>query len=274
MTHHIVGFVFARGGSKGVPRKNLRLLAGKPLIAHAIDVGRQSRWIERVVVSTEDAEIAAVARQFGADVPFLRPAELATDTAPEWLAWHHAIRAVNAASDRGPIDVFVSIPATAPLRSVQDVDACITALLESDADIVITVTEAQRNPYFNMVVVDDSGRARVVMAGSGVVRRQDAPAVYDMTTVAYAARPEFVLRASSLFEGRVHAVVVPRRRALDIDDELDLRMAELLLSDSAQERGVPRGVGPHSFNRDPTGSAGGSQRRRLAPPPRSPLGRG
>ena len=96
----IVGFVFARGGSKGIPRKNLCLLGGKPLIVHAIEAALASRHISRVVISTEDEEIARVAREHGAEVPFMRPAELASDTAPEWLAWQHAIRAVTAATGR------------------------------------------------------------------------------------------------------------------------------------------------------------------------------
>ena len=114
---NITGFIFARGGSKGVPRKNVRSLCGKPLIAHAIDAALGSRFIQRVVVSTDDPEIADVARRYGADVPFLRPAELATDTAAEWLCWRHAIQFVNAEAGRLPLDLFVSVPATAPLRA-------------------------------------------------------------------------------------------------------------------------------------------------------------
>lgn len=230
MKPDVIGCIFARGGSKGVPRKNIRLLAGKPLLAYAIETALASRWIGRVVVSTDDAEIAAVARQYGAEVPFIRPAELARDDSPEWLAWQHAIRML------GDMDIFVSVPPTSPLRAVGDVDACIEKLMESDADAVITVRLAERNPYFNMVTLDEDGYAQLVIpSGPKVHRRQEAPVVYDVTTVAYAARPEFVLRASSLFEGRLKAVVVPAERAIDIDTELDFKFAEFLLREGKRE---------------------------------------
>jgi N-acylneuraminate cytidylyltransferase len=117
------------------------------------------------------------------------------------------------------------------------VDACIQTLLESDADLVITVKPAERNPYFNMVMLNVEGYARLVIPPEGKIhRRQDAPRVYDMTTVAYAARPDFVLNASSMFEGKVKAVVVPAERALDIDTELDFKVAEFLLSQSLLQR--------------------------------------
>jgi len=223
-----VGAIFARGGSKGVPRKNVRLLAGKPLIAHSIDVARACPGIDRVIVSTDDAEIADVARAHGAEVPFTRPAELARDDSPEWLAWQHALRELEAAGE--PASLLVTVPTTAPLRSVEDVEACLAAVRDSDADCAITVSPAQRSPYFNMVQLDAEGFAELVIRPEReVTRRQDSPEVFDMTTVAYCARPEFVLRASSLFDGRVRAVVVPRQRALDIDDELDLAFAEFLI---------------------------------------------
>ena len=228
---HIVCVIFARGGSKGVPRKNIRPLAGKPLIAHAIGVAQQSALIDRVVVSTDDPEIAAVARQFGAGVPFMRPAELAGDSAPEWLAWQHAINTLNAEHAARPVDILVSVPTTAPLRSVVDVDACIQKLLDSDADLVLTVSPSERSPYFNMVTLDADNCARLMMsAGKSIHNRQDCPKAFDIATVAYAARARYVLSAQTLFEGHVKAVVVPRERALDIDTEMDFQIAEFMVS--------------------------------------------
>ena len=236
MKPHVVGAIFARGGSKGIPRKNLRLLDGLPLLAHAIAAAKDAKWVERVVVSTDDPEIAEVARRHGAEVPFMRPAELAADDAPEWLAWRHAVRTLDATGGRRKIDVLVAVPTTSPLRVAGDVDACVEALLESDADVVITVTPAARSPYYNMVVLDD-GYARPVIHPSGPLhRRQDAPRVFDMTTVAYAARAGYVVSAEGLFDGKVRAVVVPRERALDIDTELDLEVAEFLAHRSGGSR--------------------------------------
>lgn len=230
MKPYVVGAIFARGGSKGVPRKNLRPLAGKPLVAHAIATARASRLIDRVVVSTDDEQIAAVARQHGAEVPFLRPAELSGDAAPEWLAWRHLIENLPPREGRA-LDVFVSVSPTSPLRGIEDVDACIRTLLAGDVDVVITVRPAARSPYFNMVTIDPSGYARLVIPPASTIHgRQASPPVFDMTTVAYAARPEFVLAADSLFAGRVKAVVVPEERALDIDTQWDFQIAEFCMA--------------------------------------------
>jgi CMP-N-acetylneuraminic acid synthetase len=230
---YVVAGIFARGGSKGVPRKNVRLLAGKPLIAHAIETARKSALIDRVFVSTDDREIAEVATQYGAEVPFMRPPELARDDSPEWMAWQHAIRTLDGTAGSPNWDAFVCVPTTSPLRKREDVDACISVLLAGDADIVITVRPAERSPYFNMVTIDDRGYARLaIQLERETFRRQDAPAMFDVTTVAYAARPSFVLSATSMFQGRVQAVVIPSERALDIDTELDFRVAEFLLQPS------------------------------------------
>lgn len=226
-----IAFVFARGGSKGVPRKNVRLLDGKPLIAHSIEVGLATPGVETVVVSTDDAEIASVARACGAEVPFMRPAELSQDHSPEWLAWRHAISWFT--TERGSFDCFVSLPATSPFRSIVDVLACIAKLrADPSTDAVITVTEAKRSPYFNMIHLDEGQHARIVSppTDGGIVRRQDAPPVYDMTTVAYAARPKFIETADSLFAGKVRGVLVPVERAADIDTEFDFRMAQALMA--------------------------------------------
>ncbi|WLR92416.1 acylneuraminate cytidylyltransferase family protein [Shinella zoogloeoides] len=231
-----VAFIFARGGSKGVPRKNIRLLDGKPLIAHSIEVGLATPGVETVVVSTDDAEIAEVARAHGAEVPFLRPAELAQDNSPEWLAWRHAVTWFE--QERGPFDCFVSLPATSPFRAVEDVTACIERIRQDPAtDAVITVTEASRSPYFNMVRLDGEQHAEIVLSsGAGISRRQDVPPVYDITTVAYAVRPRFILTAERLFAGTVSAVLVPVERAADIDTEFDFRLAEAIAAMRREDR--------------------------------------
>jgi len=221
---NIVGCIFARGGSKGVPRKNIRPLAGKPLIAYAIEAALQTPSIQRLIVSTDDPEIADVARRFGAEVPFMRPPELAADTSPEWLSWQHAIRTL------GDVDVLVSVPATAPLRTPADVENCIQTLLNSDADITITVTPAARSPFFTMVVFNEGGYIqRVIPTTTQIYRRQDAPPVFDITPLAYVVRAPFVLRENSMFNGKMNAVIVPQERALDIDTEQDFEIAEFLI---------------------------------------------
>lgn len=229
MRFHAVAFVFARGGSKGVPGKNLREAGGQPLLARAIDVARAAQAVERILVSTEDPKIAAAARRFGAEVPFMRPAELADDRSPEWLSWQHAVRWLERGSGGVP-DAFVSVPTTSPLRVPADIDACVERLARGDVDAVVTVTPAARSPYFNMVTVDEAGLAHIVIApGARVHRRQEGPVVYDITTVCYAARPDFVLSSTGLFEGRVGVVEIPQERSLDIDTSFDFQVADLLL---------------------------------------------
>jgi N,N'-diacetyl-8-epilegionaminate cytidylyltransferase len=230
MKPNVVSFIFARGGSKGLPRKNIRGLRGKPLIAYAIETAQQSEMVDRVIVSTDDMEIAKVAKGYGAEVPFIRPADLADDDSTERSAWQHAIRKMKELEPETVIDVFLSIPATSPLRRAEDVDKCVKTLLADEADIVITVKPAARSPYYNMVVIEDDGFVRLAIPPDGSIHhRQHAPTVYDMTTVAYAARPQYVMETDYIFEGRVKAVVVEEEFGLDIDTELDLQIAELLL---------------------------------------------
>ncbi len=228
MMDNVIGFIFARGGSKGVPGKNIRPLGGRPLIAHAIQAGLECRALQRIVVSTDCPEIARIARSCGAEVPFLRPPLLASDTAPERLAWRHAIEQVEQ-MDQRRVDTLVSIPATCPLRAPEDIDRCVAGLMESSADIALTVTPASSNPYFNMVTRDKRGFANVVLNHGGPVhRRQEAPTVFDLTAVAYAARRDPIFTYDTIFESRVLAIEVPPERAIDIDTELDWKFAEFL----------------------------------------------
>ena len=230
----VTAFIFARGGSKGLPGKNIRPLGGKPLIAWSIEHALAVQRIGRVIVSTDSMEIAAVAREYGAEVPFIRPAELARDDSPEWLAWRHAL---NYLLDKNGVlpEVMVSVPTTAPLRLPLDIENCLDEYEKNDTDMVITVTDAHRSPYFNMVKTNIDGTVGLVIPPqSAIVRRQDAPAVFDMATVAYVARSEFVMSHNASFEGRVRAVHVPAERAIDIDTLLDFRIAACLMADNKE----------------------------------------
>ncbi len=230
--HHVrvVGLVCARAGSKGLPRKNILPLAGEPLIVRTIRQALSVSALDRLIVSTDAEEIARIARAAGASVPFLRPAELAQDDSPEWLVWRHALRYLKEL-DGGFPDALLVVPTTAPLRSVDDLHSCLNEFERSAADIVVTVTDAHRNPYFNMVKIEADGTvAPVIPFGAPLARRQDAPLVYDLTTVAYVAKPEFVMTRNGIFEGRVRHVHVAAERAVDVDTALDLRIAEFLAS--------------------------------------------
>jgi len=224
----VAAFVFARGGSKGLPKKNVLKIKGIPLLGHSINMAKSIPEVHAVYVSTDCHEIASIAREFGAIV-IMRPSELATDLSPEWLSWQHAINVVN--SQHVPFDCFLSLPTTSPLRSRKDVQNCLGAM-QSDVDMVIAVTPAQRNPWFNMVMFEADQQVSLVAGSGNFGRRQDSPRCYDVTTVAYVAKPDFVLSAKNLWQGRVIGVVVPQERSIDIDSELDFAFARFLMEGS------------------------------------------
>ncbi|KJY97230.1 cytidylyltransferase domain-containing protein [Pseudoalteromonas ruthenica] len=224
MNHY--AFIFARGGSKGLPRKNVLPLAGKPLIHWSIDSAKATSLISRVFVSTEDPEIARLAKERGAEV-IIRPMALAQDDSPEWLAWQHAVQWVE--EKYGQFDTFISLPTTSPLRASEDIEGALQQLQKVGADICISTTPAGRSPFFNMVMRQQDETVQLVCeTPSGVSRRQDAPSVYDITTVVYAARPAYIRQASGLLAGKVTSICVPAERAVDIDTQLDFDFAELL----------------------------------------------
>ena len=148
---------------------------------------------------------------------------------PEWMAWRHGLAYLQEMEGKLP-DVMISVPATAPLRSSLDIENCINEYIKGDTDAVITITDAHRNPYFNMVKTNSDGTVGLVNpVQSNIEHRQDAPEVFDMATVCYVLNPKFVFSHKSVFEGRVKAVYVPPERAIDIDTLLDFQIAECLL---------------------------------------------
>ena len=220
-------FVFARGGSKGIPKKNIRKLVDRPLIAHSIAIAKEINLIERVFVSTDSPEIASVANSYGAQV-IPRPSEIAQDSSDEWTAWRHSVEWVR--NHIGDFDRFISLPATAPLRSQDDVIRTINAL-DDLSDIVITMTNAHRSPWFNMVTFDRNNYVNLVLRPANkIYRRQDSPVSFDMTTVAYVTRPDFILENNSIWDGRVRGVLIPKERSIDIDTQFDFDIAEYLLN--------------------------------------------
>ena len=226
-------FIFARGGSKGLPGKNIKPLLGKPLIQYSIEVALQVSSVTKVFVSTDDADIAKVSSSSGAIV-IERPFELSQDDSPEWLAWKHAISWVR--ERYGDFEEFISLPATSPLRRVKDVESAILRRSNIGADSCIAITPAMRSPYFNMVKELDNNLIELVnKPTNSISRRQDAPEVFDMTTLVYVASVEFIMNNASLFDGTVTSVEVPRHRAVDIDDMYDFNFAESILNNTFNE---------------------------------------
>lgn len=222
-----IASICARGGSAGVPGKNIRPLLGKPLIVYTIEQALACQEVHAVYVSTDSEAIAEVARRAGASVPFLRPAQLATATAAKMPVIRHLADWVGAHG----VDFqrLVDLDPTSPLRNIDDIHACLT-LLDSDTDAVITGYESEKNPYFNMVEPRPDGTVGLVKsAGPGVVARQLAPKVYAMNASIYVWHRHSLDKG--LWEGRTRLYVMPRERSIDIDNELDFRLVELLMHD-------------------------------------------
>ena len=222
----------ARGGSKGVVRKNLRKVGGKPMIAHTIEGGLGARRIDRLVVSTEDDEIARVSRSCGADVPFERPVALATDTASQVDVVIHALGVVEDV-EAASYDCVVLLQPTAPLRTSEDIDHCIEKLECEKADCVISFSRVEHgHPYYMYTL--EGGCPVPLIEGSVPARRQDFPAVYVRNGAIYAVRRDVLVNDRSFYGRNIKPYIMPYERSVNIDTELDLAVAELFF----RERGT------------------------------------
>lgn len=227
--------ICARGGSKGVPRKNVRQVGGKPLIAHTIQTAKEWGAWDDLVVSTDDDEIAAVARGYGAAVPFDRPPALASDSAPKLPVVQHALEEMESASgDR--YEYVVDLDPTAPLRTVGDIEDCFATVRSTDATNAYTVTEADKNPYFNMVELDENGYATLCKThDEPITGRQEAPPVFAMNASIYVFERDFLMATDTVHGDRTRVSEMPPERSIDIDTELDLRVVELQMERALDE---------------------------------------
>ena len=225
-----------RGGSKGVPSKNLRELHSKPLMAYTIEHALESELFEHVVVSTDSNEIADKAKEYGAEAWFLRPAKLATDKAPKIPAIRHAF--LEAEKNYGQqFDVLVDLDATSPLRLVDDIKDAYQQFCEEDADILITASPARKNPYFNMVERINERIQLVKKMDKIVVRRQDASLVYDMNASIYIWKREALLENETIFTDKTSLYVMSEERSVDIDTEMDWNFVEYMIGKSTDKNG-------------------------------------
>jgi CMP-N,N'-diacetyllegionaminic acid synthase len=221
--------ICARGGSKGVKNKNIKLLDGKPLIAYTIEQAAQSGLFEHIVISTDSDAIAQSAQEYGAEVFFKRSAEMASDTAGKLDVIRDAFK--RSEEYYGcTFDTLIDLDATAPLRSVQDIVDSYGQFLRDDNDNLITAMPSRRSPYFNLVEVDVSGKVTLSKKLSeGVVRRQDAPKSYDMNASIYIWKRDIILNENTLFLEKTGLYVMPEDRSIDIDTELDFEFVEFLM---------------------------------------------
>lgn len=233
----ILGHIGARKGSKGVVRKNFRDLCGKPLIDWSLDQLLQHPMVDEVVVSTDDEEIYDHAVRKGALNIGLRPAHLATDEAPKWGVWQHALDAGQSKAGR-EVTAFLDLDCTSPLREMDDITGALTLFSKEAPDMVMSVCEARKNPYFNLVEPDETGALHVSKPlPGGVWARQAAPTVYEHAASTYVVDPSYLRNAQTIYEGRVIPFEMLPERCIDIDSPFDLKMVELLLQEKLTAQG-------------------------------------
>ena len=228
-----IAVITARGGSKGIPRKNIRLLAGKPLLQYTADAALGSKRLTRVILSTEDPEIAEIGRRCGLDVPFLRPAELAQDDTPSLPVLQHAVRVLEEAGDR--YDAICLLQPTNPLRRSRDIDACIELLDTTGADCVVTVlaVPAEHNPHW-VYFRDDNGFLRLSTGEDAPIpRRQLLPPAFHREGSVYVTRRDVLMERNSLYGSKVAGFLFEPSRSVNLDTLEDWQRAETLLSQEA-----------------------------------------
>ena len=226
----VLGLVCARGGSKGVPRKAIKLLNGKPLIYYAIKQLKESPSVNEVIISTDDREIADVAKRYGAKVPFMRPAELATDSAGKFGAMQHAVKEYEKVTGQ-KVDILVDRDPTNPSISSDDIEGCIRLLKKNrDIDTTTTAHESHFNPYFNMMEVNEKGFMQVSKKPKKeILRRQDAPKVYQLNSGVICMWRDSVLKGKTVYTDKVKLYEVPTERGIMIDTTVDFEFVGFLM---------------------------------------------
>jgi CMP-N-acetylneuraminic acid synthetase len=237
-----LAIITARGGSKGLPGKNIKLMAGKPMIVWTIEAARQAQSVARVCVSTDDAAIASVSRDWGAEVPFLRPVELARDDTPGIAPVLHAVKWMEEHEGFRP-DYVMLLQPTSPLRTAQDITSA-TELAESKGgDSVVSVSEVKHHPCWAMKIQEDGALSNFLGLDLAEVqrkypRRQDLPAAYAENGAIYLTQRSVLLETQSFYGRRLLGYVMPAERSLDIDSKWDFDLADSILSARGKHDGI------------------------------------
>jgi len=224
----VIGLITARGGSKSIPEKNIRLLAGKPLIAWTIEAALQCKDLSRVLVSTDNQKIADVARQWGADVPFVRPTELSLDDSSHISVVLHAIHWLEENDGLRP-DYIMLLQPTSPSRSVKDIQEVIQLARKKDAIAVMSVCEAAKHPYKSYKIIENGTLEYFVPSNISYKYRQSLPTVYEENGAIYLNKRTSLLQDQTFIPPNTIAYVMPQERSLDIDTPWDFHVADLVL---------------------------------------------
>jgi len=222
--------ICVRSGSKGIINKNIREIAGKPLLAHSILQAKASNLFQTIAVSSDSDEILDIANYWGADYLIKRPARLATDQAAKVPVIQHALLAVEKIV-KHKFDIIVDLDATSPLRVISDISNVVNLLERNQVSNIITGTPSRRSPYFNLVEINNSGTVKLSKSLSKpIFRRQDAPNCYDLNASIYAWYRDVLLKNQSIFNEDTMLYIMPEERSIDIDSELDFQFVELLMN--------------------------------------------
>jgi CMP-N,N'-diacetyllegionaminic acid synthase len=219
----LLAVIPARGGSKSIPRKNIKPFAGKPLLSWTIDAALKVSKISRVIVSTDDIEISQIARRHGAEVPFLRPSELAQDQTAGVYSLLHALEQLP------DFDGVLLLQPTSPLRTADDIAGLIDLALESGSDSIVSVSKVNKHPFWMYTIQADKSLHPFCNGGDAVNRRQDLPDVYSLNGAIYFVRSSWVLEKKTLIGQNTLGYVMPEERSIDIDTMFDWRVAEIML---------------------------------------------
>jgi len=226
----VVAVITARGGSKSVPKKNIAIVGGKPLIAWTIEAALRSLYLCRIIVSTDDIKIAQVAREWGAEVPFLRPPELAQDDSPHTPVVVHAVEWLEFHEKMIP-DCVLLLQPTLPLRTTEDIDSAVRLFIDKKADSVVSVCEALSHPYLVKTITPDGKLKNYIETPKGYLARQKLPPAYALNGAIYLVKRDVLINMGTFYTERTYAYRMPPERSLDIDTPWDLYLADLILKD-------------------------------------------
>lgn len=222
----ILALIPARGGSKGLPRKNIKVLLGKPLIAWTIEEAKKSRYIDRIILSTEDKKIAAIAKRFGAEVPFMRPKKLAEDRAKGIDVVFHAMGFMKRQGEA--YDMLILLQPTSPLRIAEDIDNAIRLLFKKNAGAIVSVCEMEHHPHKANTLPRNRCMKDFMKNIYLNKNRQELDKFYRKNGAIYLVRWDYIQKQKSFFGKKTFAYIMPQERSVDIDTEIDFKVAEIL----------------------------------------------
>ncbi|XOQ58575.1 MAG: Acylneuraminate cytidylyltransferase family protein [Clostridium sp.] len=225
----VLAIIPARGGSKGIPRKNIKNINGRPLISYSIEEARKSKYIDKLIVSTEDSEIAKISKKFGAEIPFLRPKELSKDTTP---GIEPILHAVSWFKNKGiTFDYVMCLQCTSPFRKYSQIDKAIEVLIEKNGDSIVSVCESEITPYWMKKI--EYGKLKDFLDNNIFYsRRQDAPKVYRLNGAIYMTKTDVLIKYKNWYTENTLPYVMDEISSIDIDNMLDFKFVEFLMKEN------------------------------------------